>query len=287
MKKEILQKFKKEVAIEMMLQGKTQADIGLTLGITAQNVSACFKYYNMAYMRRSFPVNDTFFDNIDSEEKAYILGYLIADGCVKEEIRKKNNSYRIAFSQAIQDEETIKLIHSLICPEAKLVYIDNSKYPTKRCKQNQINLQWTSKYMFDILVNKYGIKPRKTYDKNYKLPEGVIPDDLFRHFIRGFFDGDGHVDTNSLEFVFTSEPFMKQILSWFKNFNYRIYHCKGKTTDWWKVVITLDKKEKACIKSFFYDNSKYFLSRKKNIFNTEITYSIANRAISIVEHSAE
>lgn len=34
-------------------------------------------------------------------------------------------------------------------------------------------------------------------------------------------------------------------------------------------------------------NRYIFLSGKHDIFNTEITYSIANRAISIVEHRPE
>ena len=39
--------------------------------------------------------------------------------------------------------------------------------------------------------------------------------------------------------------------------------------------------------NFFYKDFIIFLSRKHDIFNTEITYSIANRAISIVEHRPE
>lgn len=80
---------------------------------------------------------------------------------------------------------------------------------------------------------------------------------------------------------------MNQIMSWFRNFHYRVYHIQGKTTDYWKVVINATDKIKKCIYDFFYKYATIFLSRKHDVFNTEITYSIANRAISIVEHRPE
>ena len=70
-------------------------------------------------------------------------------------------------------------------------------------------------------------------------------------------------------------------------FYYRTYHIQGKTTDYWKVIINASDTIKKCIYDFLYKDSTIFLSRKHDIFNTEITYSIANRAISIVEHRPE
>lgn len=56
------------------------------------------------YVRRKFPINDTFFDVIDSELKAYALGFLVADGCIKHEKRANGNfSYRVAFNNSIDD----------------------------------------------------------------------------------------------------------------------------------------------------------------------------------------
>ena len=46
-------------------------------------------------------------------------------------------------------------------------------------------------------------------------------------------------------------------------------------------------KVKKCIYDFLYKDATIFLSRKRNLFNTEITYNIANRVISIVEHRLE
>lgn len=284
MNKELLQKFNLEKAKELMVEGKTQAEIGKEFGISAQRISDLFKYYNIPYIKRSLKINDTYFDIIDTEDKAYLLGFLVADGCVREEIRRTKTTYRIAFNNTIADKEAIELLHSNICPEQKL-NICNNHY--NRRKQPTYILQWTSEHMAKVLKEKYHIKPRKTYDSTFSIPEESIPEPLWRHFIRGFFDGDGHIGANSLEFVFNSEPFMNQIMGWFKNFNYRVIKVNGKTTIYWKVIIPLDDIERKAIKDFFYKDSKYYLKRKYNSFNTEISYNITNRVIEIVEHSAE
>lgn len=280
---ECLQKFDKKLAVEMMQHGKSQAEIGKQFGISAQRVSDCFKALKIPYIRRTFYVNDTYFDKIDSEEKAYILGFLVADGCVKEEIRKNKSSWRIAFCNSIDDAEIINLIHDRICPEANIVI---PKIKHNRRKKKQYILQWTSEHMCKTL-SKYNIMPRKTYDKSFKLPENLLTDELWRHFIRGFFDGDGHVGDCTVEFVFTSELFMNQIMNWFKNFNYRIYHIEGKTTDYWKVVIPTNRKIKSCIYHYLYDGATCYLTRKHDVFNTEITYSLKHKTIDIVEHRVE
>lgn len=284
MNSKILEKFNLDLAIELMQQGKKQKEIGDVLGLSSQRVSECFKYYNVKFDKRGLKINDSYFDNIDNEEKAYLLGFLVADGCCRLEKRKKSFSKRIAFNNTIDDKEAIELLHKRICPDSSLLI---KNYTHNRRKKPQYTLQWSSEHMFDILATKYNIKPHKTLDKNFFIPENSIPEDLWRHFIRGFFDGDGHVSCQTIEFVFTSEPFMQQIMSWFANFNYRVYHIQGKTTDYWKVVINTNDKVKKAIYDFFYKDSTVFLKRKYEIFNTEITYSIKNRVISIVEHRAE
>ena len=282
---ECLEKFNLDRAIEMMKEGKTQTVIGEEFGISAQRVSDCFKYHNVEFDKRHLQINDYYFDVIDTEEKAYLLGFLVADGCCRLEKRHKTHfSKRIAFMNTIDDKEAIEALHNNICPKSSLLI---KEYTCNRRKTPQYTLQWTSDHMFDILGSKYNIRPHKTLDKEFFLPEDTIPTELWRHFIRGFFDGDGHIGANSLEFVFTSEPFMYQILGWFSNFQYRIYHIQGKTTDYWKAVIPLDDKRRKCIKDFFYKDAKLYLSRKYEAFNTEITYNIANRVISIVEHRVE
>ena len=47
---------------------------------------------------------------------------------------------------------------------------------------------------------------------------------------------------------------MNQIMSWFRNFHYRVYHIQGKTTDYWKVVINAT--DKIITLSTCYDDNR-------------------------------
>ena len=68
-----------------------------------------------------------------------------------------------------------------------------------------------------MLVNKYKIIPKKTYDGDFEIPLHTIPEKLFRHFIRGFIDGDGNVNKGELRFVANSDKFALQIIIFFEN----------------------------------------------------------------------
>ena len=224
-------------------------------------------------------VNDTFFDEIDTEEKAYILGFFVADGCIKLE-KDKNGEIthsRLSFSNSIDDEEIIAHIHSAICPENKMLHTHNTKDSVNR--KPQIILQWTSKHMKDVLVNKYKIIPRKTYDGDFEIPLDTIPEELFRHFIRGFIDGDGTFNKSELRFVANSDKFALQIINFFRkkfeqhsdlidNFKYSIYKINGKTVTYYRVRLPMGGGRKNLYKKLLYEDATIFLNRKKNKFDS-------------------
>lgn len=219
-------------------------------------------------------VNDTFFDEIDNEEKAYILGFFIADGCIRLE-KDKNGEIthsRLAFSNSIDDEEIINRIHTLICPENKILHVHNVNDGANR--KPQLILQWTSKHMKNTLVEKYNIVPRKTYDGDFKLPDGVIPKELFRHFVRGFIDGDGSFTSGEIKFVFNSKPFAEQIINFFKGefeknkelveeFSYTFKEIEGKTVNYYRLRLPTGKNRKKLYENILYKDATIFLSHKR------------------------
>ncbi len=224
-------------------------------------------------------VNDVFFDEIDTEEKAYILGFFVADGCIRLEKDKDGEitHSRLTFSNSIDDEEIINHIHRVICPENKILYTHNTKDGANR--KPQIILQWTSKHMKDVLVNKYKIIPKKTYDGDFEIPLDTIPEKLFRHFIRGFIDGDGNFNKGELRFVANSDKFALQIIKFFEkkfkeygdlvdNFKYSIYKINGKTVTYYRVRLPMGSGRKNLYKKLLYENATIFLNRKKNKFDS-------------------
>lgn len=111
------------------------------------------------------------FDLISNEKEAYIMGYLLADGYILD-----RPFYRLGMTLAMKDEAILKEIRDYISPEIPLK-IDRGKIKLDVCRK-------------EIVENllKLGMQPNKT-GKSIKIPK--MKKELVRHFIRGYFDGDG------------------------------------------------------------------------------------------------
>lgn len=96
-----------------------------------------------------------YFKVIDSEEKAYILGYIVADGCIEESNRKNRPSklVRLRFGCISEDDEILRLIQREIAPDNKLRYYQ-PKTPNR--KQTTI-LQICDKELVNDLRELYNI----------------------------------------------------------------------------------------------------------------------------------
>lgn len=58
-------------------------------------------------MKKSYTLNETYFDNIDCDAKAYWLGFLFADGSI-------TNTNTIAFGQSSERFDMVKKFASAI-----------------------------------------------------------------------------------------------------------------------------------------------------------------------------
>lgn len=133
--------------------------------------------------RRKYKINEYFFDNIDTEEKAYCLGFLYADGC--NFIKKQT----VSMSLQEDDFEILEKIRLCIGSERELEYIDNSnKHDFGYTYKNQWRLLLFSKHIC-MSLEKIGMTPSKSLTLTFPN----IDKALYRHFIRGYFDGDGSV----------------------------------------------------------------------------------------------
>lgn len=109
-----------------------------------------------------------------SEEMAYFLGFICADG----HIAVSKNKLMIQIH--IKDEYILKNFIKFLSYEGHLYYSKN---------YNLCNLQITSKEITQDLLN-FGLTRQKS--KELKWIE-QIPDQFISHFARGYFDGDGHI----------------------------------------------------------------------------------------------
>lgn len=131
-------------------------------------------------------VNHEYFDVIDSDKKAYFLGFFIADGNIG--IYKRNTG-RMGF--CIQNDDSYllnELSKDINCPNK--IYVRTNLKGVK-CRKPQATLRWTSQHMANTLTKKYKILPNKTKDINFEFNFNLIPEIFHGSFIRGFIDGDG------------------------------------------------------------------------------------------------
>ena len=132
----------------------------------------------MDYRSRKYSLNQSFFSDIKTEAQAYVLGYLFADGCIRDQY---------TFSIGSKDIELIELVRREM--EANYKIYEHKKTVGEKvfiCHE----LTMTSKPLIQDLVG-LGCTKNKSY-KELTIPQS-LPDHLVSHFIRGYFDGDGGV----------------------------------------------------------------------------------------------
>lgn len=121
-----------------------------------------------------------YFEKINTEEKAYWLGFLYADGSVS------SKEDKIELGLAEKDLHHIEKFKKSLNLSNKICYRQATKsyrisFRSQSCKQD--------------LINK-GCVPKKSLI--LKFPdEQQVPFYLLRHFIRGYFDGDGWFSNTS------------------------------------------------------------------------------------------
>lgn len=139
------------------------------------NLSVNSKYY----------VNENFFEIIDTEEKAYVLGFWAADGWMAK------RALFIATSE--EDLDFLEKIKNIIPTEAPII----TKIKKSDFKRKKLAILSLARKKMYIDVQKLGYTDKKT--ENMIFPD--IPKKLHKHFIRGFWDGDGYIGERQFSVV--------------------------------------------------------------------------------------
>jgi hypothetical protein len=205
---------------------------------------------------RRYTFNERFFERIDTEEKAYWLGFILADGCIS---RGKDVIIALKASDKNHLDKFIKSIGG-----NNKYYIRKNNGGYNHCTAAFLAIR--SEKMYDDLV-KLGITERKSGKE--KMPP-TVPSYLLRHFWRGVVDGDGHVCVNNqppYEYLEIGLCGSKSIVSDFSTFimdSIGIHPKVSPDHSIWKTKTGCSHALKLC--ALLYDNSMIFLDRKWKIY---------------------
>lgn len=160
---------------------------------------------------RRYYVNSSYFENIDSQEKAYWLGYIYADGYISK--TKAGNIFGMSLGEKDKDQ-LLKFKECLKATYPIRTYTTNSyKDGTKYVRLNIRD----EKLVNDL--EKWGVIPHKT--NVLKPPQ--INATYNASFILGYFDGDGSIFLNKTKSPFYSisivgtDPMLEYIHSYLKS----------------------------------------------------------------------
>lgn len=232
-----------------------------------------YKAKSASELKRKYPINEHFFDKINTEEKAYILGLLYADGY--------NNTDRNSVSLVLKesDKEILEKITAIVQPTKPLLYIDTSiKVKTKGFEnsQNQWKFTINNKHISERLVD-LGCGKAKTHNLTFPTEEQV-PKLLQRHFIRGYFDGDGSVSGDKqkqISFIGTIgflKPLQQILMS---ELGFSKTKLDQRHTDRNDEIRNLRYGGlNQCIqfRDWLYEDTRIFMKRKKDVFDTYIPF---------------
>lgn len=202
---------------------------------------------------------------------AYVLGFFAADGNII--TNRRGGQY---WSIEIKDHGLLKSIQKVIQSDHKIgIRIKGDPITHSRMYRLQIgNVEMCED------LRKLGMKENKTY--SLSVPN--IPLNYFKHFVRGYFDGDGHVWTGwihkerktrtfAIQTVFTScsLDFLRKLGDILCTFGVEKGVLRKGKGNYYRLTYSINNSLK--LYDFMYNNldtSKLFLKRKKDVFDKYI-----------------
>lgn len=199
-----------------------------------------------------------FFERIDTEEKAYFLGMLMADGCVRHP-----EGWTPTIALELIDLDVIEKFQTATNSDGKITRSDRKR----RVGDNPTyTATIRSEKMAEDLA-KYGVVWNKTYDTQRLQCE--IPESLRRHLLRGMFDGDGSIYISKEERWFVSltnkhVTFLEDVQDWLQELIPELKRVKtydGKSVA--RITYSGRTAKKVC--EALYTDAKVSMQRKQDL----------------------
>jgi hypothetical protein len=176
--------------LQELIKSLSDEQIAKQFAVSAVSVQRLRLRYRIL-RKRTYSLDEDFFDCIDTPEKAYVLGFILADGYVAKEGK---------YASIIVTESDRKILEDIRVVMGSGAPI-HTRYPGKGAYENSkpiCRLDLCSMRLSSRL-NELGLYHNKSLTATYP----VIPDYLESHLIRGIFDGNGTISKHYFNIVGT------------------------------------------------------------------------------------
>lgn len=211
---------------------------------------------------RKYSHNENYFESIDTENKAYWLGFIYADGFI--ESKRNYGAQKLGITLSGIDVKHLEKFKSDI----------EATNPIKEYRGSGYNADGVFSKI--LLTSQKTVDDLKTHgcieNKTLKLKFPNIRKNLIRHFIRGYFDGDGSISfiqQKAYEIQFTgTKDFLDGIMNYF-NKNLKM-HTKDNVTYQLKIGGNLQVRK---ILDIIYKDATIYLDRKHEKYLEVLKYT--------------
>lgn len=256
--------YKIKLAIEYYKNSRrTHSQVAAIYGLNANSFKEELKKLELLDVNRtSRKYNEYALDLIDTEEKAYWLGYIYADGYIYNIKPRANGQidYNFELCSKGDDIEHMKKF-------AKFMEYEGEVKETKADNQGHTRCRvcFSSKHLWETL-NNYGCTPNKSLTLQFPDKSIFVDSSLIRHFIRGYFDGDGCISFGNKEHtvvtaqVLGTKQFLNSIMDYVHK-EYNLYH-NHDNVDEGTMQIKISCRQAFNFIKFLYKDSNIYLQRK-------------------------
>lgn len=238
----------------------TLKELSKKFGVACSTLSSHFKKmgYKITNPTQQILFDENIFDVIDTEEKAYWLGFIYADGSIS-----YNNRFELSLST--HDIDHLHKFNKFMNHQNDNVKVSDIKLNGKtysRCR-------WfvSNKHLWNTL-NNIGCVQQKSLILTFPNEEIFADKKLIKYFIQGYFDGDGCVSYATKKHdkltvsILGTEQFLNKLQTYLPIENAHRLGYNNKKKNQITRVLSFVGGSALTFLDFIYNNTPIFLTRK-------------------------
>ena len=221
--------------------------------------------------QKDITYDKNFFDSIDTEEKAYWLGFIMADGYTR--LDKNNNPAQMTIEISKKDIEMLNAFKKSI--KSNHIIRERSRKTRTGKVSETCSIRISSQHLTKKLIG-YGVIPNKTYIGFINEEIFCDNEELIFHYLRGYSDGDGTINKNKGNYVFKLVIKSKSILDTIANWIKKYCNIDPKITVWEDAyrLSVQNKKDYFIFLEKLYKNANIYLDRKYQNYLSHINCAV-------------